>query len=355
MSSASSRHRANQLLASSKGGKGLEPIRFPLGWDSRIGGIFSWYDQQTCTKFASVQHRKDRQFPFYHEFLCVKLTNGEICQFERVGDPNARTDALTQEGSLAHDYAETHPHNYLAKLDNTSDVIKEIIFPSELDLLDMLEICYHIQEDTETRSYTLQRFNCYFFSWCILLVLAQENSPFKVAVSDDQWASIIRGLQERLLDASDLDKPTSTGCDSSVFLFCDWWYDNPVDRRKNTIAALCSSFSDVILADLNLQMRGTFWASWSTKTLRDEVIASAARLALYQEPSYKISDLLRIGENVRLNRARSSVMVAQYLPDHHITIWDSYSISDFRDQDNAPGVLSSIRPIQNNLSVGRFS
>jgi hypothetical protein len=342
MSSASSRHRANKLLASSKGGKGLEPIRFPLGWDSKIGGIFSWYDQQTCTRFASIQHRKDRQFPFYHEFLCVKLTNGEICQFEWVGDPNARTDALTQEGSLAHDYVETHPHDQLVKLDNTSDIIKEITFPSALDLLDVLEICYHIQEDTETRSYTLQRFNCYFFSWCILLVLTQIFSPRLEGISRQQWSLITRDFENRFSNASNSDKESPTGHDSSVFLCCEMLDHCAISPSQKVIAILCDALSNIGLADLNKQIRGKFWASWTTEdicTVLDADMATVAGSIFDQSPAHNTRELLRMqGRRPQPNHHRFNRGVAQPPPLTHIYARNIFSISDFRDDDNAPGM-----------------
>ncbi|KAF8606221.1 hypothetical protein BDV93DRAFT_363545 [Ceratobasidium sp. AG-I] len=156
---------SNRSLDASMEKKSQFPISFEQDWDSKAGSIFDWYGQLPYTKFRTIQYRKEYKSPFYHEFLCVKLTDGNFCRLERFGDPNARTDALTSQGSTAQDFAEVYPGDCLAALHESSKVLTEITFRQEVDLMDVLKICYSIQQDTRARSYTLRRTNCYFFCW----------------------------------------------------------------------------------------------------------------------------------------------------------------------------------------------
>ncbi|KAG8794396.1 hypothetical protein FRC12_024723 [Ceratobasidium sp. 428] len=48
-------------------------ISYPEGW--RIGETEEWYKSQPTTKFTHLQYRKERDSPFYHEFILLELDN----------------------------------------------------------------------------------------------------------------------------------------------------------------------------------------------------------------------------------------------------------------------------------------
>lgn len=81
---------------------------------------------------------------------------------------------MTKSGSVAQDLADIYPADYLDALNRESEVLLEVNFQEEVDLMHVLEICYNIQKDDRARTYTLQRYNCYFFCWCVLTVLTRE-------------------------------------------------------------------------------------------------------------------------------------------------------------------------------------
>ncbi|KAF8602853.1 hypothetical protein BDV93DRAFT_545019 [Ceratobasidium sp. AG-I] len=203
MLSVPSRIASNRLLPTLIKDNHPAAIRFPHGWDSRVGPIFDWHKKLACTKFVSLQYRKEHGTVFEHEFLCAKLTDGSFCVFERFGDPNARVDALIEQGSLAHDVAEIISVDHFAIIDTTSFVLQEIALSRELDVLDIFEICYYIQQNRRTRTYTLQRYNCYFFCWCVLSVLARRFAPiFRVMYPEsksDKYAGRGAGTSRRLV------------------------------------------------------------------------------------------------------------------------------------------------------------
>ncbi|KAG9119107.1 hypothetical protein FRC07_006040, partial [Ceratobasidium sp. 392] len=155
----------NPSLAWSMGnaGKGRFHITVPLD--------FSWYHEQPCKKFQSIRHHKERK-GLQHEFIVLELVDGSICRIERMGDPNARFEAIRAQGTVAYDMAQSFlPDEFANACLDTSDIVARITFPAPLDLMDVLRICRAIHEGEKTCNYTLQGFNCYFFALAIQAVL----------------------------------------------------------------------------------------------------------------------------------------------------------------------------------------
>ncbi|CUA75652.1 Myoferlin [Rhizoctonia solani] len=89
-----------------------------------------------------------------------------------MGDPNARLNALATQGSMAQDLAQCFASGSEAHLES-SEVISEVTLPCEFDIQDVLKICRAIKEGEKTRNYTLQVYNCYFFSLAIQACLTR--------------------------------------------------------------------------------------------------------------------------------------------------------------------------------------
>lgn len=169
-------------------------IKFPFNMD--------WYEEQPCTEFQFLQHRKEPK-GFRHEFIVLKLDDDSICRIERIGDPSARLNALTSQGSVAHDIAQCY--RVQDKADaclDTSEVVAEIGFPCKLDLIDVLRICRAIQEGEKSRTYTLVGFNCYFFSLAIQCCLTRLVADWHNAVPYERWRLERQRSMNELLSAS---------------------------------------------------------------------------------------------------------------------------------------------------------
>lgn len=165
------------------GGEGRVQIEFPFD--------LNWYNEQPCTQFRSLEHRKEPK-GFQHEFIVLKLEDGSVCRMERMGDRNARFDALSSHGSVAHDVAQCYrPENIEGASLNTSEIVTEIVFPRKLDLIDVLKICRAIHEGEKTRNYTLLGFNCYFFSLAIQCCLARLVTEWEKIIPHQVWLSAL--------------------------------------------------------------------------------------------------------------------------------------------------------------------
>ncbi|KAF8606223.1 hypothetical protein BDV93DRAFT_604730 [Ceratobasidium sp. AG-I] len=330
MSSTPSHIAVNWSLGALKENKNLAAIRFPLGWDSKIGPVFSWYGQLACTKFVSIQYRKQREFPFYHEFLCAKLTNGELCRFERFGDPDARADAITEEGSVAHDSAEILSPNQLAVLDKTSDILEEFAFLHEQDIMDVLEICYNIQQDRQTRAYTLQRYNCYFFCWCTLLLLTRKASHWEIVISETTWDQTIRQLE------SDLSKAAPADEDSLVFLLCRWLEPNTSRPERYVVRTICDELSKIgtsTLKTLCQQLKFTLWECDWQRVVREEIcnIRMVAEWPERQTPICNIANMIeKTGVRWKIDHQSTG---SEHEREHRLKLrWMKKIVGRFKDR-----------------------
>lgn len=93
-----------------------------------------------------------------------------------MGDPANRADAVRSTGVAAYDYAQVFLPDSILKLDKISELVAGIEYPCQFDLLDILDIRHTMQLDPDANRYTLQHFNCSFFSWTVITLLARKNS-----------------------------------------------------------------------------------------------------------------------------------------------------------------------------------
>ncbi|CAE6441699.1 unnamed protein product [Rhizoctonia solani] len=181
------------------GGKGRLILEFPFPLDK------GWYQEQPCKEFRTFEHRKERK-GFQHEFIVLRLKDGSVCRVERMGDPAARFDALSQQGSAAYDMIQTfRPEEMDQACLSTSDVVVQVTLPCIFDLLDVLKICRAIHEGAKTRNYTLRLYNCYFFSLavqaCLTRLVAHWESSLQGA-SLRLWLEQIRDRIKTIADAN---------------------------------------------------------------------------------------------------------------------------------------------------------
>jgi len=185
MSFTPSQIASNSAIQWSRGERTGGPVLldFSSGWGK--GTVFDWYKRMRSTSVAKIQLRKEFEEPFRHEFILVHLQHGGFCRLDRRGDPNVPTQTLRSEGSEAYDTILEVAE--LIDVDSTSECLVELRPNGTIDLSFILSICFSIRSDPKTQRYTLQRFNCYFFSWTIASVVARHSvswdTPAQIAES----------------------------------------------------------------------------------------------------------------------------------------------------------------------------
>ncbi|KAG8691027.1 hypothetical protein FRC08_010289 [Ceratobasidium sp. 394] len=164
-------------------------IKFHKEWQHHHCRVMRWYENQSSSsrKFRSIEHRNTNG-PFYHEFLLLRLTDDAICRLERLGE-GSTADAIRDTGCTARDIIQWfHADDYAEfASEHPSVLISQVDLPSEYDILDVLAICYSIQNTNACRLYTLQRYNCYFLCLTVLAVLTRRAACWETEITPHVW------------------------------------------------------------------------------------------------------------------------------------------------------------------------
>ncbi|KAG8683380.1 hypothetical protein FRC11_013641, partial [Ceratobasidium sp. 423] len=248
------------------GKRGFLVIKFPLELKN------GWYNKQPCTAFQTFQHRKERGV-LKHEFILLKLKDGSVCRVERMGDPNARFNALSPQGSVAQDIAWCFGKDELEEADlDDSDVITEVELPCEFDIMDVLKICRAIQEGEKTCNYTLQVYNCYFFSLAIQVCLTRLVAHWEDKKSLGVWLSHISDAVQGLTNT---DQTITTLTPLSPYptiiqLYSILLCDDERTRLMNDIKfSLRSHIAGTIPQELAYRINDLLWHSTISPSLSE--------------------------------------------------------------------------------------
>lgn len=257
---------SKQCSSSSRGNRFL--MEFHQDWRHETCPVMNWYriQQVSSTTFRSIQHRKDSNPPFFHEFLLLQLDDGSVCRVERAG--HSSMEAILNAGCVANDCIQYFSSiSYKAySLSNPSELISEVHFPCDLDIMDVLAVCYAISSWPRTRTYTLQRFNCYFFCSTILLALSRRFLSWDAAVTLDTWKSALNQALDQLAQAS--QTPAS---EHLVFRICRLLEPN----NPNPVECFLEAFRDRLggapdaYNSLKCTLSKTLWrSSWAVRMNR---------------------------------------------------------------------------------------
>ncbi|EUC63297.1 hypothetical protein RSOL_489320 [Rhizoctonia solani AG-3 Rhs1AP] len=253
------------------GGKGFIIVKFPFTLDS------GWYHEQDCTRFRSFQHRKERK-GLKHEFIALNLIDGSVCRIERMGDPNARLNALDPLGSVAHDIAQCFRPEDLdqAHLDS-SELITEVKLPCEFDLLDVLKICRAIHDGEKTSKYTLQVYNCYFFSLAIQACLTRLVAGWEDEQPLRLWLSQVENAVEALTNIDQASMSPSSPFDhQKLFKLCfllashhEYNEESLLYELRSRLQSRITTSPKDIQRDLTYRLNDVLWHSAVHSTLSE--------------------------------------------------------------------------------------
>ncbi|QRV82086.1 hypothetical protein RhiJN_10101 [Ceratobasidium sp. AG-Ba] len=177
------------------------PMVFHKEWQHSSCSVMKWYDQQkeTSTRFKYIEHRRSTRRPFYHEFLLLKLTDGAVCKVECLGE-GSPMNAIRLIGITSHDVIRWYPKEQQHKAEAESEAIAEVDLGQEFDILDVLVICYAVQNTKPCSVYTLQRYNCYFLCLTILTVLVRRVASWETTLTPEAWKVGVERTVDRISD-----------------------------------------------------------------------------------------------------------------------------------------------------------
>ncbi|KAG8734815.1 hypothetical protein FRC10_011399 [Ceratobasidium sp. 414] len=238
-----------------------DPVRlqFPGGWPSRDSAVFRWYDIQPYKYFQKLQYLKERH-SVGHEYIVLLLQDegghatNWFCRLERTADPSQQLASIGDGGTEAFDYIKSSNDDFQV-VTRDSSLVAEVTLPRAFDLYDVLAICSALSEHERAHRYTLQQFNCYFFSWAIILMLARRAA---------NWESIFLGhlgsVKETILRSLATTDPTK---EAKLALILSAAHDsNPGPEKSSLIEVLTSELSSEEFAESTTNLLSSMlWAN----------------------------------------------------------------------------------------------
>ncbi|KAG8724538.1 hypothetical protein FRC09_017436 [Ceratobasidium sp. 395] len=272
-------------------------MKFTSEWQQSDCSVMKWYNQQckSSTKFRSIEHRRDAEGPFFHEFLLLKLTDGAVCRVERTGE-GSRADAIRYMGCTANDLIQwfTGPDYAAFSVKRPSERIAEVDLYQEFDILDVLAVCYSIKNITRCRAYTLQRYNCYFLCLTVLAVLTRRVASWETKIKADESDTSLNAMYERWSSLSP-DQAKEHG----ILAICAYLEpDNPrrvqfiFDLLREHLGSQAEGF-----AQCNKAMRHALWRAGWESGLRTGLIELLGTIPnLFTDTGYCSQQLKRAAE-----------------------------------------------------------
>jgi len=183
-----SRAPSNTLIASTRALFFEGPIHldFASGWAK--GPVIEWYERHRSKGsilIEKLQLRRDLQPPYYHEYIVVFTQSGRTFRVDRRPDPDAPFDTIMRAGCKPYDTIQAVESRSLRELEKVSDCVVEVHWHGKptIDLLFILSICFALRQDEYAKQYTLQRYNCYFLSWTIIMATVREMAAWETRLS----------------------------------------------------------------------------------------------------------------------------------------------------------------------------
>ncbi|KAF9505426.1 hypothetical protein BS47DRAFT_537642 [Hydnum rufescens UP504] len=199
MSLASATLFSNAVIGSSRAHRSAGPFRIQFGPDWRNNEIMEWHHSlgRRLTKINMFQLRRERSKALKHQYVVLFLSEDCILRLDRRGDETKPMETMKHEGTESIDTIADVKS--LSDLDKTSDFLAEFhCQSSDVDLLNIIKICFGIHRDNKAGRYTLQRFNCYFFAWTVLVATARHVVRWDMHPSDSPWETLSQKLADAL-------------------------------------------------------------------------------------------------------------------------------------------------------------
>ncbi|KAG9089888.1 hypothetical protein FS749_000969 [Ceratobasidium sp. UAMH 11750] len=174
----------------------LLSMQFHEDWMHDECPVMMWYwnlrNNNVDTRIWSIQHHRSTEGPCYHEFLVLYLVDGSVCRVEREGD-GINAHALRYAGCSARDLIQWFTESEYPGFANDypSSLLVEVEIGREFDLLDVLAVCYSVQQTKLCKDYTLQWYNCYFLCLTVLAVLTRRKANWETTVSPPAWDQLV--------------------------------------------------------------------------------------------------------------------------------------------------------------------
>ncbi|CAE6534962.1 unnamed protein product [Rhizoctonia solani] len=169
----SSHYTCNSLIIAKRVARNLEePVRIKLdGW-WKGNPFFDWYERHRHSRIQSMQLRKEKQAPFFHEYVTFKLSDGRCFRIDRRQLPEERSpmDCAVDKGVEAFD-----------TIEQITDLEDSMYSPSERLIQFDFKAAIRL-------SLVVNRYNCYFYAQTMMFCTLCRVYKWE---ENDFWKNLI--------------------------------------------------------------------------------------------------------------------------------------------------------------------
>ncbi|KAG8741212.1 hypothetical protein FRC10_003171 [Ceratobasidium sp. 414] len=160
-------------------------MEFGTEWGE--GEIFDWYRKTLTSKTIHRLEIRITRDAVPHRFVVAYMQDGSICRFDR--RPRTPQSVFIPAGPQGPDEEPSCRAADEVCIVNRAELLEielsthweiRLDLPPEADVLLVISACYAIAQDKKARNYTLREYNCYFFSWTIVMLMTRHLLPFTV-------------------------------------------------------------------------------------------------------------------------------------------------------------------------------
>lgn len=155
-----------------------------------------WLGHRRFPFIHKMQLRKEREAPFFHEYIVFSL-HEDSGYFRIDRRPQRSLMECTRQGGVEAEDTIEQVTSFEDILFGFSDLLIEVEFEYfDTSLTSLLRVCRAIRAHPESKSYTLQQYNCYFFAQTIIICMTRMKygSFSPVAVVSNRTINVTERL-----------------------------------------------------------------------------------------------------------------------------------------------------------------
>ncbi|KAF8749088.1 hypothetical protein RHS01_10332 [Rhizoctonia solani] len=200
-----SQHISNASIIAARAALGrAAPVRIEFDTSgNKTEPLAVWMGKRSHAEVECMQLRKERKGPFFHEYIVFRLINDKGCfRIDRRQLPDETSPLGCTEDAGVEPYETIEDIGTLEEsIYSPSECLAHAEFKEHIRMELIIDICREISQHYHASTYTVQRFNCYFYAQTIFLFTIRESSPTAHHVMYIQGAGSIALKEEDLIRA----------------------------------------------------------------------------------------------------------------------------------------------------------
>lgn len=154
------------------------------------GEIFDWCRKNFTSRIVTRLEIRITRDAVPHRFVMAHMEDGSIYRFDRrprtpnlfiiASNPVPASPIDNEPTTRAADEVCIVNRTELLEIDLSTHWEINLVLPGNVDIYLIISACFAIAQDKKARNYALREYNCYFFSWTIVMLVTRHLLPFTV-------------------------------------------------------------------------------------------------------------------------------------------------------------------------------